>query len=83
MFPLLVPSSALPFPFSHAAQAMNDLDGTENKSRLGANAILGVSLAVARAGAAAKGPPFLFLTFKKLIHPTTGQGHIEAQWSHP
>ncbi|MCS7180057.1 MAG: phosphopyruvate hydratase, partial [bacterium] len=30
---------------------MIELDGTENKSRLGANAILGVSLAVARAGA--------------------------------
>jgi len=30
---------------------MCDLDGTENKSRLGANAILGVSLAVARAAA--------------------------------
>ena len=33
-------------------QCMIDLDGTENKSKLGANAILGVSLAVARAGAA-------------------------------
>ena len=32
-------------------QAMIDLDGTENKSGLGANAILGVSLAVARAAA--------------------------------
>jgi len=31
--------------------AMIELDGTENKSRLGANAILGVSLAVARAAA--------------------------------
>ena len=31
--------------------AMIDLDGTDNKSRLGANAILGVSLAVARAAA--------------------------------
>ncbi len=31
--------------------AMIDLDGTENKSRLGANAILGVSLAIARAQA--------------------------------
>ena len=31
--------------------AMCDLDGTENKSRLGANAILGVSLAVAKAAA--------------------------------
>jgi len=32
-------------------QEMIDLDGTKNKSRLGANAILGVSLAVARAAA--------------------------------
>ena len=33
------------------------LDGTPNKGRLGANAILGVSLAVAKAAAAAKGLP--------------------------
>ncbi|CAG8458508.1 110_t:CDS:2 [Ambispora gerdemannii] len=33
------------------------LDGTKNKSKLGANAILGVSLAVAKAGAAEKGVP--------------------------
>jgi len=33
------------------------LDGTPNKSKLGANAILGVSLAVSKAGAAAKGVP--------------------------
>ena len=33
------------------------LDGTENKGKLGANAILGVSLAVCKAGAAAKGLP--------------------------
>ena len=32
-------------------QALLDLDGTDNKARLGANAILGVSLAVARAAA--------------------------------
>lgn len=32
-------------------QVMLDLDGTENKGRLGANAILGVSLAIARAAA--------------------------------
>ncbi|VCU59020.1 Enolase [Tritonibacter mobilis] len=32
-------------------RAMIELDGTENKSRLGANAILGVSLAVAKAAA--------------------------------
>jgi enolase len=33
------------------------LDGTENKARLGANAVLGASLAVARAGAADAGMP--------------------------
>ncbi|CAI4217014.1 unnamed protein product [Parascedosporium putredinis] len=34
-----------------------NLDGTPNKTKLGANAILGVSLAVAKAGAAEKGVP--------------------------
>ncbi len=38
-------------------RAMIDLDGTPNKSRLGANAILGVSLAAARASAADAGQP--------------------------
>jgi enolase len=38
-------------------RAMIDLDGTANKSRLGANAILGVSLAAAHAAAAAAGLP--------------------------
>ena len=33
---------------------LNELDGTPNKTALGANAILGVSLAVAKAGAAEK-----------------------------
>ncbi|PID27676.1 MAG: phosphopyruvate hydratase [Candidatus Cloacimonadota bacterium] len=37
--------------------AMIKLDGTPNKSKLGANAILGVSLAVARAAAKSKGMP--------------------------
>ncbi|WP_333570095.1 phosphopyruvate hydratase [Sphingorhabdus sp.] len=36
---------------------MIDLDGTDNKSNLGANAILGVSLAVAKAAADARGLP--------------------------
>jgi enolase len=36
-------------------QTMIDLDGTENKSKLGANAILGVSLAVAKAAAQESG----------------------------
>ena len=33
---------------------LNKQDGTKNKTNLGANAILGVSLAVAKAGAAKK-----------------------------
>jgi enolase len=38
-------------------QRMIALDGTENKAKLGANAVLAVSLAVARAAAAATGQP--------------------------
>ena len=41
----------------HIDEAMLDLDGTDNKGRLGANAILGVSLAVARAAADSAGLP--------------------------
>lgn len=40
-----------------------DLDGTPNKTKLGANAILGVSLAIAKAGAAEK--------VSTLFHPTS------------
>jgi len=47
------------------------LDGTENKSKYGANAILGISLAVAKAGAAQKGVP-LYHHFAELSgHSTT------------
>jgi enolase len=42
---------------SRVDRTMLDLDGTPNKSRLGANATLGVSLAVARAAANARGLP--------------------------
>ncbi|TAM90645.1 MAG: phosphopyruvate hydratase [Jatrophihabitans sp.] len=38
-------------------QRLRDLDGTPDKSRLGANAILGVSLAVAKAAASSAGLP--------------------------
>src|SRR5213078_2845057 len=38
-------------------EALIALDGTPNKAKLGANAILGVSLAAARAAALAKGAP--------------------------
>jgi enolase len=37
---------------------LNELDGTPNKARLGANAILGVSMALARASATAASTPF-------------------------
>ena len=42
---------------SNVDQKMLNLDGTEYKSKLGANAILGVSMAVARAAAASKDQP--------------------------
>ena len=42
---------------SRVDQAMIDLDGTPNKSNLGANALLGVSLAIARSAAVAVGLP--------------------------
>lgn len=47
-------------PFEQRAidKAMIEIDGTTNKSKLGANAILGVSLAVARAAANSKKLPF-------------------------
>merc|ERR1711893_497269 len=38
-------------------EMMLKLDGTDNKTNLGANAILGVSMAVCKAGAAHKGVP--------------------------
>jgi enolase len=45
------------FEQNHIDQLMIDLDGTANKSNLGANAILGVSLAVAKAAANELGLP--------------------------
>ncbi|HKQ17146.1 MAG TPA: phosphopyruvate hydratase [Solirubrobacterales bacterium] len=48
--------------------ALIELDGTPDKSRLGANAILGVSLAAARAAAAAAGEP--------LYRHLNGNGHV-------
>lgn len=47
-----------------------DFDGTKNKSRLGANAILGVSLAVAKAAANSKKVPFYkYLNKKSALLP--------------
>jgi len=42
---------------SHIDRMLQELDGTENKEKLGANAILGVSMAIARAAADALGLP--------------------------
>jgi enolase len=42
---------------SHIDHVLIDLDGTENKSRLGANAMLAVSMAVAKAAAEESGLP--------------------------
>lgn len=46
-----------PFDQAHIDKCMIDLDGTPNKGRLGANAILGVSMAIARAAAKSQGIP--------------------------
>ncbi|WP_024789764.1 phosphopyruvate hydratase [Lebetimonas sp. JH292] len=46
-----------PFDQAEIDNTMMELDGTENKSRLGANAILGVSMAVARAAASSLSLP--------------------------
>jgi enolase len=48
---------------------MLELDGTENKDKLGANAILGVSMAVCRAGALAKNKPLYRYLFEDLKIP--------------
>ncbi|MFN8610335.1 MAG: phosphopyruvate hydratase [Vulcanimicrobiota bacterium] len=66
-------------------QAMLDLDGTENKSRLGANAILAVSLAVARAAAddcgqplyAYLGGPFAHLLPVPMMNIVNGGQHAD------
>ena len=50
-------------------QAMRDLDGTPNKARLGANALIGTSMALARALAASAGTPLYAWL------PGFGQGH--------
>ena len=64
-------------------ETMIALDGTNNKSKLGANAILGVSLAVAKAAAEASGLPLY-----RYIGGTMAQGVADAddeyrQWRRP
>ena len=50
---------------------MIDLDGTQNKSRLGANAMLAVSMAVAKAGAESSALP-LFLYLRQFVNKDHG-----------
>jgi enolase len=50
---------------------MIELDGTENKSKLGANALLGVSMAVARAGALSVKKPLYQYLFEDLKAPNS------------
>ena len=50
-----------PFAQHRVDERMRQLDGTLNKGRLGANAILAVSLAVAKAAAESKGIEFFYL----------------------
>jgi enolase len=54
--------------------AMIELDGTPNKGRLGANAILGVSLAVAKAAAAEAGEPLYVYVAR--LYGDVGQPHV-------
>jgi enolase len=58
-------------------QALIDLDGTPNKGKLGANAILGASLAVARAAANTKRIP-LYRHFREMAW-----GELEPSLSYP
>lgn len=55
--PALLQSNLLVTQQSEVDDFLKKLDGTPNKGKLGANAILGVSIAVAEAGAAEKGVP--------------------------
>ena len=63
-------------------EAMVELDGTENKSNLGANAILAVSMAVSRAGAAKEKMP-LFLYLNNLLNEIDTEKKIEMSLPYP
>ena len=60
---------------------MNELDGTANKKNLGANAILGVSLAVAHAAAASTGQPlFRYLGRCRCSHVARPHDEYHQRW---
>ncbi len=74
---------------SEIDEVMIKLDGTENKSRLGANAILGVSLAAARAAAiSTKTPLYEYIAGGKATRMPTPMfnvlnGGVHANWQGP
>jgi enolase len=57
--------------------AMRELDGTPQLARLGANAVLAVSLAIARAAASAKGQQF----YERIGELAGGPGRLQTQQS--
>ena len=61
-------------------QTLIALDGTPNKGRLGANAILGVSLAVAKAAAQARGAAALPLCRRRSGAHAAGADDEHHQW---
>lgn len=63
--------------------AMRLLDGTPNKSRLGANAILGVSLACAHAGAAARRVPLYRYIRETFVDTSAGKSWERYTMPHP
>ncbi|AFO52268.1 enolase [Candidatus Mycoplasma haematolamae str. Purdue] len=69
--PSLIESNVNPADQAELDQFLIDLDGTDNKSRYGANTILAVSLAVAKAMAKAKG-----LTFYQYIAELSGNPKV-------
>jgi enolase len=71
--PIAAALSGMPLDQAAIDRRLVELDGTPTKSRLGANALLGVSMAAARAGAADSGRP-LFEHFARLSGRVPGDG---------
>ncbi len=63
---------------AEADQAMIELDGTPNKSRLGANATVGVSMALARALAASAGIPLWRWLIPEGVRPSMPVPHFNV-----
>ena len=64
----------------HIDQTMIGLDGTENKSRLGANALLGVSLACAKAASEEAGLPLYAYIGGAFAHTLPAHDEHHQRW---